>query len=149
MVSRTNKTTSRARVSEKLRRVWNVREKLVVVMYFEKGHSKNKTAAKFNIQTKQVRDWVSKKGQLMNSQPSLKRLNKGKPPKYPVLEDALVEWVRERRNNQQAVSRYMIQTKAKAFAQQHEWIVKYPDVQEFAFSNKWLDGLMNRNNLSN
>src|SRR5581483_4657638 len=85
----------------------------------------------------------------MNSQPSLKRLNKGKPPKYPVLEDALVEWMRERRNNQQAVSRYMIQTKAKAFAQQHEWIVKYPDVQEFAFSNKWLDGLMNRNNLSN
>ena len=85
----------------------------------------------------------------MNSQPSLKRLNKGKLPKYPVLEDALVEWVRERRNNQQAVSKYMIQTKAKAFAQQREWIVKYPDVQEFAFSNKWLDSLINRNNLSN
>ena len=118
-------------------------------MYYEKGHSKNKTAAKFNIQTKQVRDWMSKKDQFINSQPSLKRLNKGKPPKYPALESALVKWVRKRRNNQQAVSRYMIQTKAKALAQQCEWRDKCPDVQEFAFSNKWLDGLMNRNNLSN
>lgn len=149
MTPRANKTTSRARVSEKLRRVWNVREKLAIVMYFEKGHSKNQTAAKFNIQTKQVRDWVSKKDQLMNSRPSLKRLNKGKPPKYPALEVILVEWVKERRNNQQAVSRHMVQMKAKAFAQQHEWIVKYPDLQSFSFSNKWLDGLMSRNNLSN
>jgi hypothetical protein len=149
MAPRANKNTGRARVSEKLRRVWNVREKLAVVMYFEKGHSKNMTAAKFNIQSKQVRDWVSKKDQLMSSQPSLKRLNKGKPPKYPALEVALVEWVKERRNNQQAVSRHMIQMKAKGFAQQREWQIRYPDVQSFAFSNKWLDGLMNRNNLSN
>ena len=121
MAPRANKTTSRARVSEKLRRVWNVREKLAVVMYFEKGHSKNMTAAKFNIETKQVRDWVSKKEQFINAQPSLKRLNKGKSSKYPELEAALVEWVKERRNNQQAVSRQMIQVKAKSLSQQREW----------------------------
>jgi len=149
MASRANKNINRARVSEKLRRVWNVREKLAVVMYFEKGHSKNKTAAKFNIETKQVRDWVSKKEQFIQAQPSLKRLSKGKPPKYPALEAALVEWVRERRSNQQAVSRYMIQIKAKELAKQREWQIKCPDVQSFAFSNKWLDGLMSRNNLSN
>jgi hypothetical protein len=149
MAPRANKTTGRARVSEKIRRVWNVREKLAVVMYFEKGNSKNKTAAKFNIQTKQVRDWVSKKDQFMNSQPSLKRLNKGKPIKYPDLEVALVDWIKERRSNQQVVSRYMIQMKGKAFAQQSEWLTKYPDIPDFSFSNKWLDGLMSRNNLSN
>jgi transposase len=65
MSPRANKNTNRARVSEKLRRVWNVREKLAVVMYHEKGHSKNETAAKFNIETKQVRDWISKKEQFM------------------------------------------------------------------------------------
>jgi len=27
----------------------------------ENGHSKNKTAAKFNIQTNQLRKWISKK----------------------------------------------------------------------------------------
>jgi hypothetical protein len=42
MAPRANKTTGRARVSEKIRRVWNVREKLAVVMYFEKGNSKIK-----------------------------------------------------------------------------------------------------------
>jgi hypothetical protein len=93
---------------------------------------------------------MSKKEQFIQAQPNLKRLNKGKPPKYPALENALVEWVRERRStNQHAVSRYMIQAKAKELAKQREWQVKCPDVQSFAFSNKWLDGFMSRNNLSN
>jgi len=50
----------------------------------------------------------------MKARPSLKRLNKGKPTKYPALEAALVEWIKEKRNNQQAVSRNIIQVKAKA-----------------------------------
>jgi Tc5 transposase DNA-binding domain len=74
---------------------------------------------------------------------------KGKPVKYPALETFLVEWIKERRNNQQAVSRQMVQVKAKTLSQQHEWKDKYPDLQSFSFSNKWLDGLMSRNNLSN
>ena len=118
MSPRANKNTSRVRVTGKLRRQWNAREKLAIIMYHEKGHSKNKTAARFNIQTKQVRDWVSKKDQLLKAQPCLKRLNKGRPPKYAGLEAALVEWVKERRNNQQAVSRNMIQVKARTFAQE-------------------------------
>jgi transposase len=76
-----------------------VREKIVVILYYENGHSKNKTAAKFNIETKQLRDWISKKPQLLKAQPGVKRLNKGSPPKYPALETALVEWIKERRNN--------------------------------------------------
>ena len=43
----------------------------------------------------------------------------------------------------------MIQVKAKVFAQEHEWQTICPGVQNFAFSHKWLDGLMVRNNLSN
>jgi len=43
----------------------------------------------------------------------------------------------------------MIQAKAKAFAQEHEWQTICPDVQMFTFSHKWLDGWMVRNNLSN
>src|ERR1043165_5643782 len=142
MAPRANKNTSRARVTKKLRRQWNVREKLAVIMYHEKGNSKNKTAAKFNIQTKQVRDWVNKKDQFLKAQPNLKRLNKGRPPKYAVLEAALIKWIRERRNNQQAVSRKMIQAKAKTFAQDREWQTICPNVQDFTFSHKWLDGFM-------
>ena len=39
MAPHANKSTNRARVSEKLRRVWNVQEKLAVIMYHEKGYS--------------------------------------------------------------------------------------------------------------
>jgi hypothetical protein len=39
--------------------------------------------------------------------------------------------------------------KAKAFAQQNQWQAICTGVDSFAFSNKWLDGFMNRNNLSN
>jgi hypothetical protein len=78
-------------------------------MYHENGHSKNKTAVKFNIQTKQLRDWISKKPQLLKVQPGVKRLNIGVKPKYPALESALVTWVKEKRKNQNAVTRSMIQ----------------------------------------
>jgi hypothetical protein len=89
-------------------------------MYHENGHSKNKTALKYNIQTKQLRDWKSKKPQLLKAQPGLKRLNRGSSPKYPVMETALVNWVKEKRKNQNAVSRTMIQMKGKALAQQRQ-----------------------------
>jgi hypothetical protein len=36
----------------------------------------------------------------------------------------------------------------KAFANMQQWKTLYSDIQSFAFSNKVLDGFMNRNNLS-
>ncbi|GBC07964.1 hypothetical protein RclHR1_07810006 [Rhizophagus clarus] len=43
----------------------------------------------------------------------------------------------------------MIQVKAQTLTQQHQWQVMYSGIRSFAFSNKWLDGFMNRNRLSN
>ena len=43
----------------------------------------------------------------------------------------------------------MVQMKGKALAQQCQWRIVCPGIQSFAFSNKWVDGLMSRNNLSN
>ena len=90
-----------------------------------------------------------KSSQLLKAQPELKRLNKSSSPKYPVLETALVNWVKEKRKNQNAVSRTMIQMKGKALAQQRQWQVTCPGIGSFAFSNKWLDGFMSRNKFSN
>lgn len=66
---------------------WNTREEIAIILYHEKGHSKNITATKFNIETKQLRDWISKK-QLLKVQPGAIRLNKGLSPKYSILEAA-------------------------------------------------------------
>ncbi|CAG8800019.1 30694_t:CDS:2 [Gigaspora margarita] len=41
-------------------------------------------ATKFNIETKQLQDWISKKDQLLKAQP-------GGSSKYPALETTLVE----------------------------------------------------------
>ncbi|CAG8785893.1 22380_t:CDS:1, partial [Dentiscutata erythropus] len=68
-------------------------------------------AAKFNIKTKQLWDWISKKDQLLKAQPGRKKLNKGASPKYLALKATLAEWIREQRNNQKAISQYMIQVK--------------------------------------
>ena len=35
------------------------------------------------------------KNQLLKAKPGLKRLNRGSSPKYPILETALVNWVKE------------------------------------------------------
>src|SRR6266498_448866 len=149
MGPRANKRSNRSTITEKKRRHWNAREKIAIVMYHENGHSKTKTADKFNIQTKQLRDWISKKPQLLKTQPGVKCLNRGVSPKYSALETALVTWVKEKRKNQNAVSQYMIQMKARSLAQQRQWQIICSGIEFFAFSNKWLDGFMNQNNLSN
>ncbi|CAB5317938.1 unnamed protein product [Rhizophagus irregularis] len=110
---RANKSSNRSTITEKKRRHWNAREKLLKV------------------------------------QPGVNRLNTGAKPKYPALETALLTWVKEKRKNQNAVTRSMIQMKAKALAQQRQWQVTCSGVGSFAFSNKWLDGFMRRKNLSN
>ncbi len=61
MGPRANKRINRATITEKVRRQWNAHEKIAIILYHESGHNKNKTAAKFNIEIKQLQDWMSKK----------------------------------------------------------------------------------------
>src|SRR6266542_533001 len=51
------------------------------------------TSKKFDIQPKQVRDWVKKKEALLVAAPHVAKLHPGKPAKYPKLEDDLFEWL--------------------------------------------------------
>ncbi|CAG8509038.1 4756_t:CDS:1, partial [Racocetra fulgida] len=61
-------------------------EKLAAILYYENGHSKNNTATKFNIETKQL--WNSKKTTFKNTTRK-KKLNKDVSPKYLTLETTL------------------------------------------------------------
>jgi len=49
-MTRINSTIRRARFSNKVRRSWCVREKLMVVHYLERHHSVRSTAKKFDIE---------------------------------------------------------------------------------------------------
>ena len=56
-----NFKTRRANITKKMKSQWSAREKLMVITYHEKGHSKRSTAEKFNIQPKQLREWLNNK----------------------------------------------------------------------------------------
>ena len=61
MVKKSNRKAHN-RLSQKKRRQWNVREKLMIVHYFENNNRNVRgTAKNFNIKPKQVRDWTKKK----------------------------------------------------------------------------------------
>ncbi len=63
----------------------------MVITYHEKGHSKHSTVEKFDIQPKQLREWLNNKEQLLKATPYIQKLNTGARPKYPLLENELFE----------------------------------------------------------
>src|SRR4051812_32711837 len=78
-----NKKT-RNHLSQKKRRQWNVREKLMIVHYFENNNRNVRGIAKrFNIQPKQLHDWTNKKGTLLMTASHVTKLHPDKPAKYP------------------------------------------------------------------
>ncbi|CAG8686138.1 17171_t:CDS:1 [Cetraspora pellucida] len=114
MSSRNRNIKKKARaISKKVRHNWSVREKLMVVYYFERIKNVRATARRFDIEPKQVRNWRSKKQELLNAAPYLLTLNPGRPALYPLLERRLVEWVDVLRRKQAAVTQNMVIRRAK------------------------------------
>ena len=66
---RGNFKAKRARVTGKLKRQWSAREKLMIITYHEKGHSKRSTVNKFEIESKQLHDWIKNKEKLISVTP--------------------------------------------------------------------------------
>ena len=60
---------ARARISQKKKCQWTAREKLMIIAYYEQGHSKREMANKFEIEPKQLRDWLQNKEKLMKVAP--------------------------------------------------------------------------------
>jgi len=93
-----------ANVTTKRCRQWSAREKLMVVTYHEQGHSKRSTANKFNIEPKQLREWINNKEHLLKAAPYTQKLTTGARPKYSQLEVELMEWFRESRRQLKVVT---------------------------------------------
>jgi transposase-like protein len=146
---RGNFKARRARITGRKNRHWSAREKLMIIMYHENGHSKRSTADKYGIEPKQLREWIKNKKKLLNAAPYTLRLNTGARPKYPLLENELIEWVKESRKQLKIVTRYMIQAKARSLAKKVSYQAEYPGIEDARFSQKWVDGFMSRHNLVN
>jgi len=127
---------SRNRLPQKRRRQWNVREKLMVVNFFENNGNVCGMAKKFNIEPKQVRDWIKKKEKMLEMVSYVAKIHPGKLPKYPNLENNLFLWITEKRANGNAVTRKLITRKAVALSKDWEFMLNNPSIAGFKFSSK-------------
>ena len=88
----------------------------MIIAYYEQGHSKREMANKFEIEPKQLRDWLQNKDKLMKVAPYIQMLTPDSRPKYLKLETELLDWFKESRSQLKVVTHYMIQVKAHSFA---------------------------------
>ncbi|CAG8814100.1 26770_t:CDS:1, partial [Racocetra persica] len=102
------------RITDKSRRSWSAKEKLMVINYYEHIKNVRATARRFEIEPKQVCEWLDKKQELLSVAPYILTLNRGRQAQFPLLEERLVEWINKHRKEQNAVTRNMVEKKAKA-----------------------------------
>ncbi|CAG8657885.1 8690_t:CDS:1 [Paraglomus occultum] len=93
-----NKPIRHSHITKQVRRKWSAKEKLIVVYYYYCHHSIRETARRFDIEPKQVRDWISKKYQLMEASPFAEKLHPGRKAKYLAIEEELILWIKENRD---------------------------------------------------
>src|SRR6266498_3284419 len=104
---------ARNRLSQKKRRQWNAKEKLMIIYYFENNNRNvHGIAKKFNVQPKQIRDWIKKKEKLLVTAPHVAKLYPEKFAKYSNLKDNLYAWICEKRDSENAVTQKLITKKA-------------------------------------
>ena len=125
---------ARARISQKKRHQWTAREKLMIITYYEQSHSKRETANKFEIESKQLRDWLQNKDKLMKVAPYIQMLTPGSRPKYLKLETELLDWFKESRSQLKVITRCMIQAKAHSFANRAVYQDIYTNINAAKFS---------------
>ena len=94
-----------------------------------------------------MRDWNNNKGKLLAAAPHVAKLHLGKSAKYLSLENDLFTWVSERRTNQNSVSQKLIIKKAITLSKDQDFLANNPNITEFKFSRKWLDGFLRRYDL--
>ena len=79
----------------------------------------------------------------------IQKLTPGSRLKYLELKIELLDWFKESQSQLKVVTRYMIQAKARSFANRAVYQDMYTNINVAKFSQKWVDGFMTRYNLVN
>ena len=67
----------------------------MIIAYYEQGHSKREMANKFEIEPKQLRDWLQNKDKLMKVASYIQKLTSNSCLKYLKLETELLNWFKK------------------------------------------------------
>ncbi|KAH8037376.1 hypothetical protein HPB51_009931 [Rhipicephalus microplus] len=112
------------------------------VIEFALEHGKRAVGRKFDVDEKCVRRWCAQKKALQNTNIK-KRAFRGKQCKYPDLEEELLRYVTEVRNDDFALTTDMLRMKALALAR-----AKNIPAGDFKASAGWVGRFMKRKGLS-
>ena len=123
----------------KKKRSFTASFKLKVVEYAEKNSNRG-AARKFSVDDKRVREWRKQKNSLTELPTKKRRLEGGgRKAAYPNLEEVLVSWIEQLREENLRVTRSSVQAKALELVPQEE---------EFVASRGWLEKFFRRNGFS-
>lgn len=123
------------------RHSYTVRFKLNVIRHAEENNNA-KTARKYSISEKLVRDWKKSKELLQASRPT-SRSRRHKNPQWPKLETQLKSWIIIQREQGIAVSVELIKLKAREIA------AEFTEFKSnFKASSSWANAFMKRHGLS-
>src|ERR1044071_490411 len=146
VVYRNKSSYKKSRITLKKKRQWGAREKLLIVHYAEQCGSNRLAAKKFEVEPKQIRYWKNQKNQLENAIPYIQKLHKGREAYLPELEKNLSLWVTDMRQAAKAITRNMVIRRTKSITK--DYLNLYPNINNFKFSNAWLEGFMKRFNFA-
>lgn len=126
----------------KSRRQYSASFKRKVILYAEE---KNNVAAErsFGVSEKCVRGWRQQRDKIFACSGTRRSFRGPKQGQFPLVEEAVKEWVREQRDKSLSVSYEDIEGKARAVA--NEMDIERSD---FKISKKWVANFMKRHNLS-
>jgi transposase-like protein len=142
------------------RRAWMVKEKEFVVLEAleneakkergEKHLSLHGLAKKYQIERKQIRDWVKKygEGKFKGVKKTNKSVGSGRVAKYPEMEKELLVWIATKRDEGFGVPKGAIRVQALKIAVREDMKKLYEDIDTFKASKGWLERFMVRGGLS-
>ena len=150
----------RAPKSREARRTWTVKEKEFVALEAIRNEKKkdkeeehlslHALANKFQIERKQLKDWVKmyKEGKFKGQKKTKKSIGSGKKAKYPELEKELLVWIAKKRDEGFGVPKGAIRVQALKIKEREEMKNLYTDITTFKASEGWLEKFMKRAGLS-
>ena len=117
-------------------------EKLKVIQFAEQ-HGNHSAQRQFGIAESNIRLWQRSKENL-EKMPRLQRANRGRKAAWPRLEQDLMAWITQKRNNGLAILPAMIRLKAMELSKHPQYDIA---AGEFKASNHWCQRFMKRNGL--
>lgn len=129
--------------NKKTRKSYPREFKLAVVRwYYENGKNISRTSLHFEVDRKQVRNWL-KNESVIRKQKSKSKTIRGRKAQYPLVETKLLAEFKEQRKRGKIVKKWWFLSRSRTLMTE-----LYPNAKDFKLSDRWFSGFLRRNKLT-